>query len=73
MLKAIFSCWLEELAESCFILEDSFHGVKSAISVNCNVIMVHDDMESNEKIREILYKRCGSLKGVIDCIENIVR
>lgn len=57
---------LYEPPENCFVLEDSYNGIKAGYSAGCKVIMIPDKLEPDEYIQKMLYKRCNSLGEVID-------
>ena len=53
---------LKLLPEECMAVEDSPNGVLSAYRAGCKVVMVPDQTEPEEALKEILY----------GCVENLL-
>lgn len=49
---------------SCFAVEDSFNGIRSAHGAGMKTIMVPDLLTPDEEITALLYKKCDSLLDV---------
>lgn len=54
--------------EECAALEDSPNGVMSAARAGCKTIMIPDLTEPTEELSDLIFAKCGSLRGVIDII-----
>lgn len=54
--------------EECAALEDSPNGVMSAVRAGCKTIMIPDLTEPDEELSDLIFAKCGSLRGVIDII-----
>lgn len=52
---------LEVEPKDCIAVEDSPNGVMSAYRAGCQVVMVPDQTEPDEKLRELLYQKVDSL------------
>lgn len=62
---------LEVNPRNCIVLEDSEAGVIAASRGKIRVIMIPDVKEPEKEIEELVYKKLGNLKEVIDVIENL--
>ena len=62
---------LEVNPKNCLVLEDSEAGVIAASRGKIRVIMIPDVKEPEKEIEELVYKKLGNLKEVIDVIENL--
>lgn len=54
--------------ENCIAIEDSPNGLKSAFFAGLNTIMVPDKIQPNEELNQFIWKKCDSLKKVMDML-----
>jgi DNA helicase-2/ATP-dependent DNA helicase PcrA len=54
--------------EECIAVEDSPNGIKSAHDANCTVVMVPDQTEPDEELRELLYARVDTLADIMNLL-----
>ena len=54
--------------ENCIAIEDSPNGLKSAFFAGLNTIMVPDKIQPNEELNQFIWKKCDSLKNVMDML-----
>ena len=55
---------------ACVVLEDSFNGIKAAAAGGFNPVMIPDQDQPDEEIRNLLTACCDSLTDVIGLFEN---
>lgn len=51
-------------SEECIAIEDSYNGVRSAVSANLKAIMVPDKLPPTDEMKAITFAICDSLKNV---------
>lgn len=54
----------------CFAVEDAPNGVISAYTAGCRVIMVPDQTQPDDTLKEMLFARAASLTDIIPILEN---
>lgn len=68
----LFACeQINESPSACLALEDSPNGVRSANGAGVDVIMVPDLSEPDEETAKIIIRKAGSLKDVMDFLQNM--
>lgn len=54
----------------CYVLEDSYNGIKSAYRAGMKPIMIPDLLPFNDEIKPFVYKKCDCLLDVIEIINS---
>jgi DNA helicase-2/ATP-dependent DNA helicase PcrA len=54
--------------EECMAVEDSPNGIMSAYRAHCTVVMVPDQTEPDEELREMLYARVDTLADIMNLL-----
>jgi DNA helicase-2/ATP-dependent DNA helicase PcrA len=54
--------------EECMAVEDSPNGIMSAYRAHCTVVMVPDQTEPDERLREMLYARVDTLADIMNLL-----
>lgn len=56
--------------ESCFALEDSYHGLKAAYLAGAKAIFVPDLLQDEGPVKDFIVAKCASLHEIITYLEN---
>ena len=59
---------LNILPQNCIAIEDSPNGLKSAFNAGLKTIMVPDKIQPNDTIEPFIWKKCDSLKNVMEML-----
>ena len=58
-------------AEECLALEDAPSGIRSAVSAGCLTVMIPDQDQPTEEMKQLLYAKADSLADVIDILNDL--
>ena len=58
-------------AEECLALEDAPSGIRSATSAGCLTVMIPDQDQPTEEMKQLLYAKADSLADVIDILNDL--